>query len=674
MLIPEEKVQEILERTDIAALVGARVELKRAGRSLKGLCPFHGERTPSFHVNLDRKRFHCFGCEASGDAIAFVMKSDGKSFLEAVRALADQAGVRLDDAGDDGLQREKLNQRRVHQLATRFFEERLWDRTTGLAARTFLKKRGLTAETVKAFALGYSPAGWGELSAHAAKEGMLELALGAGLVNERSKPGAAKGPTVRAPSAKAAPQTAAAPAVPASAARKPTATSTYDFFRNRLMIPIRNPEGATVAFGGRILSGDDPRKFINSRESLIYKKGDLLYGMDQAGPAIRKTGQALLVEGYFDAIVLHQAGITNAVALCSASLTPEQVKLLQRFDARELVLLLDGDDAGRRGVERAAGALLAAAMPTRVMVLPTGKDPDDYILEVGAERFRAELAAALPLTEHLVRAALPQGGSAALGYEARIKGLAALKPIVAQIPEGLERTLFLKTLSERLGVPEATLTTHLRAQIPQAKPAAPAPVAPAPQAAPHAAPRTAPKPAPHAVAAPARSAARSPGKDRLLPEEALLFAHLLHDAELARLPQAEELDHFSNLALRGSASAYAQATLDGHPPTREEVLAALDPVLRRQLEELLARVAQQPPHAHREEFLQRCALHKTHIARVESDEMQARIRELAARIADLKKRGEQGPDLEALTEEHLKLTQEKQAFAKSNRGAHAALR
>jgi DNA primase len=658
MLIPEEKVQEILERTDIAALVAARVELKRAGRSLKGLCPFHGERTPSFTVNLDRRRFKCFGCGVGGDAIAFVMKSDGKSFVEAARELADRAGVRLDDAGDDGLQREKLNQRRVHELATRFFQEKLWDRTGGLQARTFLKKRGLTAETVKAFALGFAPTAWSEFSARAAKEGMLELALSAGLINERGRQ--ASGPQ--------RPATSSGPQAPEKAAR--THSSTYDFFRGRLMIPIRNAEGATVAFGGRILEGDDPRKFINSRESLIYKKGELLYGIDQAGPAIRKTGQALLVEGYFDAIVLHQAGLTNAVALCSASLTPEQVKLLQRFDARELVLLLDGDDAGRRGVARAAGALLAAAMPTRVMVLPTGKDPDDYVLEVGAERFRKELAEALPLTEHLVRAALPQNDSGAnLGYEARLKGLSELKPILAQIPEGLERALFLKTLSERLGIPEATLTTHLRGQVPQAKPADPRPE-----------PATGAPPAGRSPVAQARPAARAPARpaaaqrDRLLPEEALLFAHLLHDAELARLPQAEELEHFAHQGLRAAASAYAQATLDGKPLGREETLAALDPLLRKQIEELLARVTQQPPQAHREEFLQRCALHKTHIARAETDEMQARIRELGTRIADLKKRGAGGPDLEALNEEHLKLTEEKQALAKSSRSVSTRLR
>ncbi len=187
MLIPEAKVQEILERTDIVGLIGRRVELKRAGHALKGLCPFHGERTPSFIVTPERRRFKCFGCGAGGDAISFVMKQDGKSFVDAAKELAAAAGVRLDDAGDDRLQREKLNHRRVHQLATRFYMERLWDQRAGQAARAFLKKRGLTRESLEHFQLGVAPTSWDEFSKRAAKEGMLELALSAGLVNERAR-------------------------------------------------------------------------------------------------------------------------------------------------------------------------------------------------------------------------------------------------------------------------------------------------------------------------------------------------------------------------------------------------------------------------------------------------------------------------------------------------------
>ena len=651
MLIPEEKVQEILERTDIVGLVGSRVELKRAGRSLKGLCPFHGERTPSFIVNPERKRFKCFGCGEGGDAIAFVMKQEGKSFVEAAKDLAALAGVRLDDAGDDALQREKLAQRRVHQLAARFFMERLWDKTQGQQARSFLKKRGLTAETVKQFQLGYAPAAWAEFSARAAKEGQLEVALTAGLISPRKQPPAP--PSGRPPTAR-------------PTARQ-NAPGTYDFFRSRLMIPINNADGATVAFGGRILEGDDPRKFMNSRESAIYKKSELLYAIDHAAKAIRKTGQALLVEGYFDAIVLHQAGLTNAVALCSASLTADQIKLLRRFEAKEIVLVLDGDDAGRRGVAKAAGALLATAMPTRVMVLPTGKDPDEHVLAIGGERFKQEVAAALPLTEHLIQNALPNAVGAS--FEARLRGLEELKPILLQVPEGLERALFLRTLSERLGIPEAVLAQTLNKGVLPAREAKVADAVPAalPRAQPT--PQSAPPP-PSGQVQPPRSARPTP-LNQLVQEEALLLAHVIHDPELVRLPQAAELEVLSHLGLRAAAAAFAEAVLDGKPLAQGELLSALDPGLRRLVEELIQRVVKQTPHAHREEFLQRTSLHRLHLSRREGDVLQAQLRELAQRIAEHKRRGELGPALDALLDEHLRLTEEKQTLSRARRARPA---
>ncbi len=228
MLIPEAKVQEILERTDIVGLIGSRIELKRSGRNLKALCPFHGERTPSFHVFPDRRRFKCFGCGVGGDAISFVMKQDGKSFVDAAKELAAAAGVRLDDAGDDRLQREKLNQRRVHKLASRFLC-RADLRRAGRSVRrapSFDKLR-LPPASLKTFELGYSPATWDAFSS-ARPRRMLDLALSAGLVNEM---------WTTSPSGQETPANQAV----APAAKR----STYDFFRGRLMIPIHNAEGAT---------------------------------------------------------------------------------------------------------------------------------------------------------------------------------------------------------------------------------------------------------------------------------------------------------------------------------------------------------------------------------------------------------------------------------------------
>jgi DNA primase len=627
MMIPEEKVHEIIERTDIAALVGRSVELKRAGRSLKGLCPFHGERTPSFTVSPERRRFKCFGCGAGGDAIAFVMRREGKGFSEAARALAADCGVQLTEGQEDRLLRDKLLLRRVHELAAQFYVRQLWDKTTGAPARAHLKGRGLDGEAAKRFGLGFAPPEWNGLAKQAVAAGMLDAALQAGLCAPR-----------KAPSRSAPPQ-------------RGGDGGAYDFFRGRLMIPVRNAEGATVAFGGRTLplpgQPPDDRKFVNSRESIIYRKGELLFAIDLAKDAIRKSGQALLVEGYFDAIALHMAGLTNTVALCSASLTAEQIKLLRRFDAKELVLILDGDDAGRRGVERAAGALLGTAMPTRVMLLPQGRDPDEHVLAVGAKRFQAEVDAAPPLTEYLVSMALPQKEAAS--FEQKIKAIAELRPVVAQVGEGLERSLFIAALARGLGVSEDDLRKSLQGQIPAAKPVA-----------------VTPAPAPTAIARGATTAEK-PDR-RLLTEEMLLLAHLLHDPELARLPQSQELEALEHLSLRALACELLEGVRDGHPPETEQLLAGLSPAVRTQLTGLLERVRRQTARAHREEFIQKCALHLGHLQRREEEQLQEQLRALAREISTRRKSAPaDDATLLELVDEHVRLTELKRSLAAVHR-------
>ncbi len=628
MLIPEEKVQEILERTDIVALVARSVELKRAGRSFKGLCPFHGERTPSFTVSPERRRFKCFGCGVGGDAIAFVMRQQGIGFVEAARSLASQAGVRLESGADDKLMREKLDLRRVHELAVRFYSERLGDERAGKLGREHLLKRGINAETARAFGLGYAPAAWGELAARCAKEGMAELALRAGLLSPRN--------------------------TTSGQARPGQSVEAYDFFRGRLMIPIRSPEGPTVGFGGRVVEGDDDRKFINSRESAIFKKGELLFAIDAAREPIRKSGQAILVEGYFDAIALHQQGLRNTVALCSASLTPEQVKLLRRCEARELVLILDGDEAGRRGVTKAAGPLLAMGMPARVVVLPSGVDPDEHVLAIGGDAFRASVAAAPALTEHLVQSALPAGKTAS--FEDKLKALAALQPILGQIPEGLERSLFLQVLSQGLGVAEA----DLRARLGDA-PTRPAPTAAAPArpgATPSSASNTARRGAPAAVADPI--------------EEIVLVAHLLVEPALARLPDSDVLEELAHAGLRAVAAEQIQAAVDGQPLTADEILEGLDPRLASRVQQIMRIVLAQPEGPRREEFRLKCQGYRQRIARREEEQIQRQLAALGKEIARQQQSGLDAATLQPLLDEHLSLTQQKKALAVARRGRSPA--
>jgi DNA primase len=638
-MIPEDKVHEIIERTDIAALVGRSVELKRAGHSLKGLCPFHGERTPSFTVSPERRRFKCFGCGAGGDAITFVMRREGKGFAEATRTLAAECGVQLTEGQEDRQMRDRLVLRRVHALAARYYAQRLWDKKDGAPARAHLKGRGLDGEAAKTFGLGFAPAEWNGLAKQAVTAGMLEPALQAGLCVAR------KGGSGRTP------------------ARRESDGGAYDFFRGRLMIPVRNAEGATVAFGGRTLPlpgmPADERKFVNSRESLIYRKGELLFGIDLAKDAIRKSGQALLVEGYFDAIALHMAGLKNAVALCSASLTQEQIKLLRRFEAKEIVLILDGDEAGRRGVERAAGALLGGAMPTRVMLLPQGKDPDEHVVEVGAKRFQDEVAAAPELTEYLVDLALPQRHAAS--FEQKLKAIAELRPIVAQVGDGLERTLFIGALARGLGVSEDDLRRSLQGRSPSQSSGK------GPQKSQLTSPSRTPtiregEPAPQATTAPTKA------DRRLLTEELLLVAHLLHDPELARLPQSDELESLEDLGLRALACEVLQGIRDDHPADVGQLMAELSPALRSQLSGLLERVRAQAPRAHREEFIQKCALHQAHLERREEEHLQEQLRTLAKEIAVRRKSApSDDAELRDLLEEHLRLTELKRSVAAVHR-------
>jgi DNA primase len=623
MLIPEEKVQEILERTDIVALVARSVELKRAGRSFKALCPFHGEHTPSFTVSPERRRFKCFGCGVGGDAIAFVMRQQGVGFVEAARSLASQAGVRLESGADDKLMREKLELRRVHELAVRFYSERLGDERAGKLGREHLTKRGITAETARAFGLGYAPAAWNELSNRCVKEGMYELALRAGLLSPRNTTSGQTG----------------------------TSANAYDFFRGRLMIPIRSPEGPTVGFGGRVVEGDDDRKFINSRESAIFKKGELLFAIDAAREPIRKSGQAILVEGYFDAIALHQQGLRNTVALCSASLTPEQVKLLRRCEARELVLILDGDEAGRRGVTKAAGPLLAMGMPARVVVLPSGVDPDEHALAIGGEAFRAKVAAAPALTEHLVASALPAGKTAT--FEEKLKALAALQPILGQIPEGLERSLFLQVLSQGLGVAEADLRARL----------GDAPTRATPQAATPAEARSNPQ------SGHSGSLRRAPPAAPVDPmEEIVLVAHLLVEPTLARLPDSDVMEELAHPGLRAVAAEQIQAAVDGQPMTADEILEGLDPRLAGRVQQVMRIVLAQPEGPRREEFRLKCQGYRQRIARREEEQIQRQLAALAKEIAQQRQSGRDAATLQPLLDEHLSLTQQKKALAVARRG------
>lgn len=446
MLIPEHKIDEVRERIDMIALVQRHgVELKKSGRSYKGLCPFHQEKSPSFYVWADTRRFKCFGCQAGGDAISFVQRLLGKPFVDTVQDLAKELGIDLEAAVDPAM-REKQQIKDATDFAAQHFQQRLWDPAVGHHAREYLRSRGLTDDLMRAFGLGWAPMAWTDLADRLREQGLLAFGEKAGLVSARTK-----------------------------------GEGFYDMFRGRVMIPIRSPEGRTIAFGGRLLEGDDGPKYLNSKESRLYNKSEVLYATDLARDEIRKKKSAVLCEGYFDAIGLHQAGVKHAVALCSTALTPGHMSLLSRLEAKELVLLLDGDEAGRKAVERLAGAILAAGQSSRVAVLPEGEDPDTFAKRVGAEAVQQLVKQARPLTEHLFTTLLPGGPGAS--FEEKMSALDRLKVITAQLPVGLVRSAFFGAMAKHFAIPASELEAALKSKLPQTVRAAPkaGPAEPPPQ-------------------------------------------------------------------------------------------------------------------------------------------------------------------------------------------------
>lgn len=351
----------VLQAVDIVELISRTVSLKRRGRSYVGLCPFHQEKTPSFHVRPDRQYFICFGCKAAGNAIDFVIKRDRVEFLEAMRSLAQQYNVDLPKLG---VSRERQNEKQsiydANAAAVMFFEKQLHDPATGSAALQYLQQRGFAAETLRRFHVGFAPEAWDRLlrSLGGAKL-PAELLLQAGLVKARDG-----------------------------------GTGHYDTFRNRILFPIRDENGRTVAFGGRVMPGSaDPAKYLNSPETAVFSKSRCVFGLDLARQAVVSSGTAAIVEGYTDVLMAHQCGVENVVSVLGTALTEQHVAILRRF-AERIVLLFDGDNAGDLAVNRAVELFLTQPVDIAIATLPDGMDPDEFVLQRGKDAFADLLAGA----------------------------------------------------------------------------------------------------------------------------------------------------------------------------------------------------------------------------------------------------------------------------------------
>ena len=369
MAIPDSYLQELRSRADIEQIISPYVTLRRAGRLLMGLCPFHNEKTPSFAVYPDSSSFYCFGCGAGGDAVSFLMRMERLDYVEAVKTLSERLGMQLpEDQYDDGLAKKRRRILSANREAARFFHQQLREEKGRVGLDYWLNKRGLSPETVKRFGLGYAPAEWSALLDHMRGLGYTaEELVEANLVTRSDKN---------------------------------NRISHFDRFRGRVMVPIIDLRGNVVAFGGRVLDDTKP-KYINTSDTLAYKKGRDIYALNFAKNEAR--GRLILCEGYMDVIALHQAGFTQAVACLGTALTKEQAQLLARY-ADEVVLSYDADEAGQAATRKALNILSQTNLKLRVLRLTGGKDPDDILRTYGAERYRQLLeGAANDIEYHLLR-------------------------------------------------------------------------------------------------------------------------------------------------------------------------------------------------------------------------------------------------------------------------------
>lgn len=440
----EEIVEEIRSRIDLVELVGEHVQLRRVGRGYVGLCPFHSEKTPSFHVSPERQLFYCFGCQTGGDAFRFVMLKLGLSFPDALRLLADRAGVRLPERPEGPEERRARAERErlleALEWATRFYQHQLRATEPGRAALTYLQRRGVDQATAERFRLGWAPAD------------------GTALVDAMRRRGFEPEVLVRAGLAGSREGTGGRPA------------SLYDWLRGRITFPIADEQGRVVGFGGRVL-GDGEPKYLNSPETPLFQKRKVWYALDRARAAIRRDGRALVVEGYLDAVTCHRLGIDWAVASLGTALSEDQARVLARM-AGEIVIAYDADAAGQAATVRGIDHFrrLAPEAAVRVARLPQGEDPDSFLNRHGAEAFRRLLDEAQDYVEYRFERAVAVHGLADVA--ARVRVAREIAPLLAELPSAVARDAYVQRFAARLGVTAAALAAevaHRRHKTPGAR-------------------------------------------------------------------------------------------------------------------------------------------------------------------------------------------------------------
>ncbi|MFO0774405.1 MAG: DNA primase [Nitrospiraceae bacterium] len=434
-LIADAVLAQIKERLDIVDVVSGHVTLTRAGQNFKARCPFHDDRSPSFTVSPSRQLFHCFGCGVSGDVVSFYMKVSGLVFPEAVRELGRRVGVDVPEARGPEADRDAQVRRRLEQMneaARQLFVETLQDPAVGRPGREYLERRGITPETIAQFQIGYAPREWERLVRTLTAKGFTPAELNqAGL----ARPNAAEG----------------------QAGRRP---GWHDYFKERVMFPITDLRRRVVGFGGRSV-GDGIPKYLNSQETPLFHKGQTLYGLDLAHDAAGRADHLIIVEGYFDAIALHQAGIRQTVATLGTALTAEHVRMIRRY-VKQVVLLFDPDAAGVRAALRSLDLFVDSGLSVTVMSLPWGEDPDTYVRAQGAAAFQTLMSQAPSLWDFALEQSLATVGPNAR-IEDKVRCADAVLKIVQKIQHPIERDERVHRIAERLGLSETRLREQLTA-------------------------------------------------------------------------------------------------------------------------------------------------------------------------------------------------------------------
>ena len=418
--------EEVKHAANIVEVIGQFVQLKKAGQNYHGLCPFHSEKDPSFTVSPGKQMFHCFGCKKGGDVFAFWMEYHNVSFPQALRDLASRYQIPLPEPKRDPAEAKRLELRdilfKLNELAADFYHRVLTGSKAGGPGRRYFGDRGIDERTISDFALGFAPDRWDGLSRYLRNRNAdMEKAVEAGLVIRRKQGG------------------------------------WYDRFRGRVVFPIHTPTRRVAGFGARVLDDGLP-KYLNSPETPVFRKGDILYGLHAAAPAIRRSRRAVVVEGYTDVLALHRQGFPEAVATLGTALTRDHLRRLKGY-AQEVVVVFDSDEAGKTAAVKSLPFFLAEGVASRVLILPEGEDPDSFVRSRGLERFTEALDRAAPMFDFFIDVSLESAGE---GAEARVRALREILGMLAGLGDRALSALYVRRLAERTAIPEATILYELK--------------------------------------------------------------------------------------------------------------------------------------------------------------------------------------------------------------------